>query len=137
MISNISLEHKKVLSKKENRIFGLVLFILLNVVYFLMDNLNLYDHIIFIITGIAIILISFLIPSILTKPNAIWIKFGLLLGNFTSFFILLIIFLVLFFPIGTILRALNALGIKDKYETKIDSYWVKRRDPIQSMKKQF
>ena len=40
MISNISLEHKKVLSKKENRIFGLVLFILLNVVYFLMDNLN-------------------------------------------------------------------------------------------------
>lgn len=121
---------------KENRSFGIVLMILLIIFYLLVDSINFYVNLTFGIIGFIVILITYYIPNILKKPNAVWMKFGLLLGNVTSFIVLSIIFLVIFAPIGAILRLTNVLGIKVNYEDT-DTYWIKRNEPIQSMKQQY
>ena len=122
---------------KENRSFGFVLIILLIITYLLTDSLNFYGQIFFVTLGLAITLITFYIPHILKKPYGVWMKFGYLLGNITSFIVLSVIFLCVFFPIGTVLRVFNVLSIKVNYDENINSYWIKRSEPIQSLKQQF
>jgi hypothetical protein len=133
------MENKKISNNdiKENRSFGLVLIILLLITYVLTDGLNFYGQLFFVILFLVITLITFYIPRILKKPYGVWMKFGFLLGNITSFIVLSIIFLCVFFPIGTVLRLFNVLSIKVNYDKNINSYWIKRSEPIQSLKQQF
>lgn len=125
------------LTDKQNKSFGLVLIILLSVIYYFTKITDLYVTLIFAILAFIVIFITCYFPKVLSKPNKLWLKFGTILGNFTGFIILSLIFLCLFFPIGLLLRLTNILNIDTKFDNNIKSYWIKRTDPIQSMKKQF
>jgi len=120
-----------------NQSFGYVLLFILTIVYYFYNINNIFEHIIFLIVGIVIVLITYLKPNLFDKPNKMWTKVGLLLGNFTNILVLTLMFIILFIPIGAVLRAFKVLSISDRYDNKLQSYWIKRKDPINTMKDQF
>lgn len=122
---------------RQYRSFGVVLIIFIIIAYLLIDRNDFFVNLSFIISSILVLSITYFVPSVFEKPYIIWMKFGLVLGNITSFIVLSIIFICIFTPIGIILRFSNVLGIKIKYENNKDTYWINRKDPIQSMKQQY
>lgn len=125
------------LTKKQNRSFGIVLLIFIALSYFLIDNVNFYVEIFLLILSFFIVIISIYLPNLFSKPNYLWLKFGIILGNITSFIVLSVIFLLIFTPVGFLLRISNVISIKCKYNPETKSYWENRKEPLQSMKQQF
>ena len=64
-----------------------------------------------------------------------WIKFGILLGKIISPIVMGFVFFFVVTPIGILVRILkkDVMGLK----RGDSSYWIKRKDNLQSMKKQF
>lgn len=128
---------KTKLTKKQNRSFGVVLLIFIALSYFLIDKINFYGEIFLLILSFSVVIISIFSPNLFSKLNFLWLKFGMLLGNITSFVVLSFIFIFIFTPIGILLRISNVISIKCKYNPQIKSYWENRKEPLQSMKQQF
>jgi len=65
----------------------------------------------------------------------LWIKFGILLGKIVSPIIMGLVFFFVVTPIGTLVRIFkkDVMGLK----RGASSYWINRKDKLQSMKKQF
>ncbi len=128
---------KKNIKISSNKSFGIVFFVVFLIIgiYPLLDKgeiitWSIYTSIIFLILGLFN-------SNILTPINRIWIKFGFLIGNFISPFILGFIFFTVVVPTGLIMRILknNFLGIK--FDKDLKSYWIKKEKQISSMKNQF
>jgi len=80
---------------------------------------------------------SFVFPKILFLPNKIWFKIGMVLNTFVSPIILGIIFFFIVTPTGIIMRLLKKDLLNLNLKTSKKSYWIKRKTPLESMKKQF
>ena len=120
--------------KSSNRTFGLLfsLVFLLCAIYF--------NNIIIIystaILSLLLFLISLIKPEFLKAPNYLWIYIGEKLGIFTSPIILFVIYIVIFTPIGLILRLAKVDNLRLR-TSKENSYWEKRKLKIQPFKNQF
>ena len=123
--------------QSSNRSFGLLFFI----VFFILglwplkngDNLNFY-----FITVSSIFLVLGLINSkLLTSLNKLWIKFGEILGIIIAPIVMALVYFVILTPVSLIVRLFgkDLLGLKVFKEK--DSYWIKRKKNLGSMKKQF
>jgi hypothetical protein len=64
-----------------------------------------------------------------------WIKFGILIGKIISPIVMGLVFFCVITPIGMLVKILkkDVMGLKKE----ATSYWINRKDKIQSMKKQF
>ena len=90
-----------------------------------------------LIVSIIFLLLAFLAPKILTLPNKLWFKFGILLGSIISPIVMAFVYFTTVLPIGLILRLLGKDILNQKLDKKSKSYWIERKEPIGSMKNQF
>ena len=75
----------------------------------------------FIVMAIFWIL-ALVIPESLRKVNEVWLKFGNVMGWINSRIILGIMFYLLIFPIGLILKVVGKDAMNRKLEDDVDSY---------------
>ena len=90
-----------------------------------------------LVVSIIFFLLAFLAPKILVLPNKLWFKFGLLIGSIVAPIVITLIFFITVLPTGLIMRLLGKDLLKQKLDKNTKSYWVKRSEPMGSMKNQF
>ena len=89
------------------------------------------------VVSIVFFLLAFIAPKILVFPNKLWFKFGLLISSILSPVVMALVYYVTVLPTGLIMRLLGKDLLKQKFDKNIESYWVKRSEPMGSMKNQF
>ena len=90
-----------------------------------------------LVVSIIFFLLAFLTPKILVLPNKLWFKLGLLLGSIVAPIFMAFGYFVTVLPTGLIMRLLGKDLLKQKLDKNAKSYWVKRSEPMGSMKNQF
>ena len=90
-----------------------------------------------LVVSIIFFLLAFLAPKILVLPNKLWFKFGLLIGSIVAPIVMAFVYFVTVLPTGLIMRLLGKDLLKQKLDKNSNSYWVKRSEPMGSMKNQF
>jgi hypothetical protein len=86
----------------------------------------------------AIFLILGLINSKLLSPlNKLWIKIGEILGIIIAPIVMGLIYFIILTPISFIVRIFGKDLLGLKFVKKKESYWIKRKKNLGSMKKQF
>ena len=90
-----------------------------------------------IVLAFAFLIVAFLKPGLLQKPNFLWFKFGLLLSSIASPIVLLSLYLFAVIPTSILLKLFVKDPLKLKLQKNQKSYWIKRDKPLQSMKHQF
>ena len=90
-----------------------------------------------LVISIIFFLLAFLAPKILVLPNKLWFKFGILLGSIIAPIVMAFVYFVTVLPTGLIMRLLGKDLLKQKLDKNAKSYWVKRSEPMGSMKNQF
>jgi hypothetical protein len=77
---------------------------------------------------------------LLSAPNQLWLKFGLLLHRIVNPIIMAILFYGTILPIGLLMRALGKDPLRLKRDKNATSYWLTRSDerpPSEAMRQQF
>ena len=74
--------------------------------------------------------------KILTPLNKVWMRFGILLGNFVSPIVIGIIFFGVVTPTGLLLKLFNK-DILNLKKSRKDTYWLKKDNSNNNMKNQF
>ena len=124
-------------SKNKNRSFGL-LFSAIFAGCGLWPLTNGENVIIYlIIISLTFLLLGLLNSKILSPINKAWTKFGEFLGAIIAPVIMAIVYFVVLTPISLLVRIFGKDLIGLKYSKKNDTYWIKRKKKIGSMKKQF
>lgn len=83
------------------------------------------------------LLMAFVAPQVLSLPNKLWFKFGVLLGSIVTPIVMALVYFITVLPIGIIMRLLGKDLLKQKFDKNTKSYWIKRNEPMGSMKNQF
>jgi hypothetical protein len=88
-----------------------------------------------VIVSLVFLIITIIRPNLFIYLNNLWIKFGILLGKIISPIVMGLVFFFVVTPIGALVKILkkDVMGLK----RGASSYWVTRKDKVQSMKKQF
>ena len=124
-------------SKSSNRSFGLLFFIIFLIVGLWPlkngDNINFY----FILISFIFLILGLINSKLLYPLNKLWIKFGEILGIIIAPIVMAIIFFLIVTPIGLFMRLIGKDLLKKQYDKKKKSYWIKRDNPIDTMKQQF
>ena len=89
-----------------------------------------------LIISIVFLLLGILNSKILTPLNKIWFKIGILLGNVISPIVMSIVFFLVVTPTSFIMKILRKDLLNLKKNTK-NSYWIKKQNQNNRMKKQF
>ncbi len=76
-------------------------------------------------------------PAALSPLNKLWFQFGLLLGKIVTPVVMSLVFFLTVLPTGIIMRLLGKDLLNRKIDRSAPSYWVKREDPVGSMRNQF
>jgi len=129
MKKSITIKHK------DNVIFGALFFFFFLIIGIYPLKSGGIIKIWFIIMSLIFLIITIVRPNLFTFLNKLWIKLGILLGKILSPIVMGLIFFVVVTPIGMLLRILQ----KDIMSLKRggSSYWIKRENKLESMKKQF
>ena len=129
MKKSITIKHK------DNVIFGALFFFFFLIIGIYPLKSGGIIKIWFIIMSLIFLIITIVRPNLFTFLNKLWIKLGILLGKILSPIVMGLIFFVVVTPTGMLLRILQ----KDVMSLKRggSSYWIKRENKLESMKKQF
>jgi hypothetical protein len=121
--------------KKNNIFFGILFFILFFIFGFYPLILGGDIRIWSIILSLVFLTITIIKPNLFISLNKLWIEFGILLGKIISPIVMGLVFFFVVTPIGILLRIFkkDVMGLK----RGASSYWINRKDKLQSMKKQF
>ncbi len=84
-----------------------------------------------------VLLIALLMPRLLYYPNKAWILLGECLGKVSSFIILFILFYLVFFPLGQIMRIVGKRPLRLSFEAESKSYWINREKAVSTMEDPF
>ena len=114
-------------------VFSAVFFIIAGYLY--INDLDYYF--LFLLGSIFFLITGFFLPRILKYPNIIWFKFGLLLSKVTTPIIMLFLYFVVICPMGIIYKFFKKKQYTDKFDNNLKSYWIDRKEDLQSMDRQF
>ena len=132
----ISLQKQEIkINKKNNITFGIFfLFFFLIIGLYPLTSVGVV-RIWSIILSLVFLIITIIRPNLFLFLNRLWIQFGFLIGKIISPIIMGFVFFFVVTPIGLLVRILrkDVMGLK-RGES---SYWINRKDKVQSMKKQF
>ncbi|AGH96709.1 SxtJ family membrane protein [Pseudobdellovibrio exovorus] len=90
-----------------------------------------------LITSAVLALISFTFPQLFKYSNRYWLKFGMLLGKIVSPVVLGLLFFLIFWPIGLLLKIFGKDVLNLKLQATASSYWIKSEEGLSTMKDQF
>ena len=79
--------------------------------------------------GAAFALVALAKPALLTAPNRLWSKFGILLGHVISPVALGIFFYAVLTPVGVAMRLAGKDPLRLSRDPGTASYWLPRRPP--------
>ena len=124
-------------SQSSNKSFGLLFF----VVFLILglwplkngESLNFY----FIITSVVFLILGLLNSKLLTPLNKSWIKLGEILGIIIAPIVMALVYFVILTPVSIIVRVFGKDLLGLKFSKKRETYWIKRKKILGSMKKQF
>ena len=124
-------------SQSSNKSFGLLFFVIFLIIGLWPlkngENLNFY-----FITASLIFLILGLINSKLLSPlNKSWIKLGEILGIIIAPIVMALVYFVILTPVSFIVRIFGKDLLNLKLLKEKETYWIKRKKSLGSMKKQF
>ena len=120
-----------------NRSFGLVFFMVFLIISLWPLNFESNIRVLPAIISIIFLILGLLNSKLLTPFNKIWFKFGIFLGGIIAPITMGVVFFFVVTPVGFIMRILGKDLLNIKYNSKKDSYWIKRDKPIDTMKRQF
>ena len=133
-MKNVLIDNKKFGSNKS---FGIVFSIFFLIIFFYQfffkQNFNIY----YLTISLIFLLLAFFYSKILSIPNFIWIKIGLLLGVIVSPIVMYLIYFLVLFPISILLKLFNKDLLKLKISKNIDSYWIVRNKNDINLNDQF
>ena len=124
-------------SQSSNKSFGLLFF----VVFLILglwplkngENLNFY----FITASIIFLILGLINSKLLSPLNKSWIKLGEILGIIIAPIVMALVYFVVLTPISIIVRIFGKDLLNLKFLKEKESYWIKRKKSVSSMKKQF
>ncbi len=76
-------------------------------------------------------------PKVLLPLYKIWIKIGDFIGGIVSRIILIVLFFLVFTPVGLFLKLFRKDLLNKKIDPKAKSYWIHREKQPESLKNQF
>jgi hypothetical protein len=79
-----------------------------------------------LIVASTFLVLSLLIPSVLSRANRLWMKFGELLHRIVSPLALGIVFYVAILPTGLLMRMFGKDPLRLRFQPTAKSYWIKR-----------
>ena len=85
----------------------------------------------------VLLIITLTYPRLLSKPNALWFKFGMLLGRFIAPIVMGLVYITTFLPMGLYIRLTGKDLLSIRLDPDTDSYWIKRETQPHPMKNQF
>ena len=128
---------KKLFNLKSNIALGTIFFLVFLIIGLIPlksgENIRIWS----IALSSIFLIITIIRPNILTIFNKLWTKFGLLLGKVISPIIISLIFLFIITPIGLYFKVFRKDILNLKIIKKNSSYWINRKNKIESMKKQY
>ena len=74
-------------------------------------------------------LVTVAAPYLLTVPNRLWLRFGLLLNRIISPIALGILYYAVVTPTGLLMRVFSKDSLRLSRSTAVDSYWIRREPP--------
>lgn len=88
------------------------------------------------VLSLIFLLTSIFYDKLLTKPNKLWLKFGLFLGRFISPIIMFLLYFTVVFTTNIFLKIINKdiLVLKKK---NLKSMWVNKKDKFFNLEDQF
>ena len=124
-------------SQSSNKSFGLLFF----VVFLILglwplkngESLNFY----FIIASVVFLILGLLNSKLLTPLNKSWIKLGEILGIIIAPIVMALVYFAILTPVSIIVRVFGKDLLSLKFLKEKDTYWIKRKKILGSMKKQF
>ena len=126
--------YNKKWSNKAYGIFFAIVFIILSFIPLLNKN---SISISMLLVALIFVFISFFTPKLLNPLIIIWDWLGKILFTIFNPIILFILYFTLITPLGILFKIINRKIIIKDFKTHQNSYWVKRKEIIQNMKKQF
>ena len=128
-IKEISKEIKSLdTSSKEIRKFGLVIAIALGVIGLFISlkthNFDVSGWLWGI--GLLFLILGFILPSVLRPVYRMWMLIAYLIGGIVSRVILTVLFYVVLTPPGLVLRLFGKDVLDQKFDKRLESYWVKK-----------
>ena len=123
------------INKKNNITFGILFFIFFLIIgFFPLISVGII-RIWSVVLSLVFLIITIIRPNLFTFLNRSWIQFGIFLGKIISPIVMGLVFFFVVTPIGAIVRMLkkDVMGLKRSKS----SYWINRKNKLQSMKKQF
>ena len=130
----ISLRNHVKSKKAPASVFSVVFFTLASISLFAGNKVSATLLFLF---SIGFMLVAFFRHRWLKIPNLVWFKFGILLGGIVAPLVMGFIFILVFFPIGICMRLLGHDPLSRNIDPTLNSYWIKRKASMQSMKRQF
>ena len=123
------------IKRKDNIAFGLIFFVFFLIVGIYPLKTGEIIRIWSIILSAIFLITTIVKPDLFTSLNKIWIQFGILLGKIISPIIMGLVFFFVVTPMGFFVRLFkkDIMGLKKSKS----SYWINKKDKIQSMRKQF
>ena len=124
-------------SQSSNKSFGLLFF----VVFLILglwplkngESINFY----FIIASVVFLILGLLNSKLLTPLNKSWIKLGEILGIIIAPIVMALVYFAILTPVSIIVRVFGKDLLGLKFLKEKDTYWIKRKKILGSMKKQF
>ena len=108
--------------------FGLLLvLVLVSVLVLKFQELSTVAVLLLSFLSSLILSISLLRPKILKPFSVLWLELGAILGKIIQPFIILVIFVVVFVPLGIFFRILNKNLLDLKSSLNQVSYWKERK----------
>ena len=124
-------------SQSSNKSFGLLFFVVLLIIGLWQlkngDSLNFY----FIIASVVFLILGLVNSKLLSPLNKSWIKLGEILGIIIAPIVMALVYFVILTPISIIVRVFGKDLLGLKFLKEKDTYWIKRKKNLGSMKKQF
>ena len=114
-------------------VFSIVLLAIALYPLFSSENIRLWS----LVVAVIFFLLAFLYPKILSVPNKIWFKFGLLLGAIIAPIVMALVYFTTVLPIGLGMKLFGKDPLRRKLDKNTKSYWIERDQPVGSMKNQF
>jgi len=124
-------------SQSSNRSFGLLFFIVFLILGLWPlkngENLNFY----FTSISVLFLILGLFNSKLLTPFNKSWIKLGEILGIIIAPIVMALVYFVVLTPVSFFVRIFGKDLLGLKFIKEKETYWIKRKKSIGSMKKQF
>ena len=124
-------------AKSSNRSFGLLFFIVFIVVGLWPLTKGEAVNIYLLLISLFFLIFGLINSKILSPLNKAWIKFGEILGLIIAPIIMALVYFIILTPISLIVRMFGKDLLGLKLLKKKDTYWMKRKKKLGTMKKQF